>query len=105
MATLCFLGIVINPANFFQLGMTDLTQKLFIVILAIISLAVSLVVTILYFIALKFNLDGPSNVGFGILPVAFAASVNFATLIVVATPLIVSVAALVKGLIRKNKAK
>ncbi|MBQ7466453.1 MAG: HAD-IC family P-type ATPase [Clostridia bacterium] len=37
MASLCFLGIVINPANFFQLGTVDLTQKLFIVILTILS--------------------------------------------------------------------
>ena len=37
MSTLCFLGIIINPVNFFQLGAVDLTQKLFIVILTIIS--------------------------------------------------------------------
>ena len=61
-----------------------------------------MVAAIIYFIALKFNLDGPSNVGFGILPIAFSASVNIATLLVVATPLIVSVVALIKGLIRKK---
>ena len=71
--------------------------------LAIVSLAVSVVMVIVYFIALKGNLDGPSNVGFGILPIAFSASVNFATLLVVATPLIVSVTALIKGLVRKKK--
>lgn len=70
--------------------------------LAIISLAVSVASTVIYFIALKNNLDGPSNVGFGILPIAFSASVNFATLLVVAMPLIVSVTALVKGLIRRK---
>ena len=71
--------------------------------LALISLAVSVAAAVLYFIALKNNLDGPSNVGFGILPVAFSASVNFATLLVVAMPLIVSVTAVIKGLIRKAK--
>ena len=68
--------------------------------LAIVSLAVSVGAAFLYFLALKGNLDGPANVGFGILPIAFSASVNFATLLVVATPLIVSVVALIKGIIR-----
>ena len=86
-------------------NLTEEKRKEFSLKLAIISLAVSLVAAIIYFIALKFNLDGPSNVGFGILPIAFAASVNIATLLVVATPLIVSVVALIKGFIRKNKAK
>ena len=73
--------------------------------LAIISLAVSVCSTVIYFIALKGNLDGPTSVGFGILPIAFSASVNFATLLVVATPVIVSVTALIKGIIRRSKAK
>ena len=71
--------------------------------LAVVSLAVSVITVIVYFIALKGNLEGPSNVGFGILPIAFSTSVNFATLLVVATPLIVSVTALIKGLLRKRK--
>ena len=73
--------------------------------IALVSTCVSLVVAVLYFVALKFNLDGPSNVGFGILPIAFSASVNIATLIVVATPLIASVAALVKGLVIRGGSK
>lgn len=73
--------------------------------LAVISLAASLAAAILYFIALKYNLDGPSNVGFGILPVAFSANVNLATLLVVAMPLIVSVTALVKGVVRRRQLK
>ena len=72
--------------------------------LSLISLAVSVLAAALYFIALKGNLDGPSNVGFGILPIAFSASVNFATLLVVATPVIVSLTALVKGSFRMRKA-
>ena len=71
--------------------------------LAIISLCVSIVVAALYFIALSTNLDAPSNAGFGMLPVAFAASVNIATLLVVATPIIVSVTALIKGLLLRRK--
>ena len=69
--------------------------------LALISLAVSVCSAVLYFLALKGNLDGPANVGFGILPIAFSARVNFATLLVVAMPLIVSVTALIKGIFRK----
>lgn len=72
--------------------------------LAIIGLVVSLLTAILYFVGLATNLDGPSNAGFGILPIAFTASVNIATLVVVATPIIVSVVALIKGLLLRKKA-
>jgi hypothetical protein len=73
--------------------------------LSLILLCVTVVSAVLYFVGLRNSLDGPSNVGFGILPVAFTASVNFATLIVVFTPLIVAIAGLIKGLIRKAAAK
>ena len=73
--------------------------------LAIISSCVTLVIVVIYFISLKINLDGPSNVGFGLLPIAFAASVNFATLFVVMTPVIVSIVVLIKGLIRRKQNK
>ncbi|MBO4326058.1 MAG: hypothetical protein J5950_02155 [Clostridia bacterium] len=86
-------------------NLTEEKRKEVTLPLAIISLAVSVAATIFYFIALKGNLDGPSNVGFGILPIAFSASVNFATLLVVALPLIVSITALIRGLYRKGKAK
>lgn len=72
--------------------------------LAIIGLVASLLTAILYFVGLATNLDGPSNAGFGILPIAFTASVNIATLVVVATPIIVSVVALIKGLLLRKKA-
>ena len=48
-------------------------------------------------------MDAPSNAGFGMLPVAFAASVNIATMIVVFTPVIVAVTAFIKGLILRKK--
>ena len=71
--------------------------------LAIVSLIASVVVIALYMISLSTNKDAPSNAGFGMLPVAFAASVNIATLLVVFTPLIVSVTALIKGLLLRKK--
>ena len=72
--------------------------------LGIIGLCVSIAAAIFYFVALKYNLDGPANVGFGILPVAFAASVNIATMLVVMVPVIASLVAFIKGLVlRKNK--
>ena len=85
-------------------NLTEEKRKEITLPLAIISVAVSVVSAIVYLIALKFNLDGPSNVGFGLLPVAFSASVNLATLLVVTTPVIVSVTALIKGIIRRKKA-
>ncbi len=73
--------------------------------LSLISLAITIVSAILYFAALKRNLDGPSNVGFGLLPVAYSSSVNMATFLVVAVPIIVSVVALIKGLYRRKGGK
>ena len=73
-------------------------RKVVLMPMAIIGLIVAVIVAIFYFVALSFNLDGPSNVGFGVLPVAFAASVNIATMLVVATPIIVSFVALMKGI-------
>ena len=66
--------------------------------LALCGLCVSICANIFYFVALGLNLDGPSNIGFGVLPIAFAASVNIATMLTVLTPTIVSVVALIKGL-------
>ena len=71
--------------------------------LSLVSLGCSVVTVALYMISLSTGLDAPSNAGFGMFPVAFAASVNIATLIMVFTPLIVSVVALIKGLILRKQ--
>ena len=72
--------------------------------LSLISLGCSVAVAAFFFIALGLNRDGPSNVGFGLLPIAFAASVNIATILMVVVPVIVSIVALIKGLnLRKQK--
>jgi len=91
-----FLSIVVWELYYNNL--TEARRREITAPLAIVSLAVSLATAAAYFLALKHNLEGPANVGFGVLPVAMSASVNLATLLVVVTPLIVSVAALVKGL-------
>ena len=90
--------------EFYYNELKEEKRKEFLFPLALCGLIVSVLVAILYFVGLGVNLDGPSNAGFGILPVAFAASVNIATMIVVATPLIVSVVALIKGLLLRKKA-
>ncbi len=79
------------------------SRKKLLLPLAIIAAGVSVVSTAFYFIALGVNTDAPANMGFGLLPVAFAASVNIATMLVVATPLIVTITALVKGLLLRKK--
>ena len=71
--------------------------------LSICSLAVSVLFIVLYMVSLSTGMDAPSNAGFGMFPVAFAASVNIATLLVVFTPLIVSIVALIKGILLKKK--
>ena len=93
---LAFASLVVW--ELFYRSLSEDSQKTITLPLSLVSLAVSLAADIAYFLALKHNLEGPSNVGFGILPVAVSASVNLATLLVVATPLIVSLTALVRGL-------
>ena len=88
--------------EFYYNELKEEARKQVLLPLALIGLGVSVCAAAFYFIALGFNLDGPANVGFGVLPVAFAASVNIATMLVVATPLIVSVVALIKGLLRRK---
>ena len=78
--------------------MKDEKRKEYLFPLSLVGLGVSLMVAAFYFIALGNNLDGPSNVGFGVLPVAFAASVNIAIMLTVLVPTIVSIVALIKGL-------
>lgn len=80
-------------------------RKEFLLPLAIGGLCVSVLEMVLYFVSLGTNTDAPSNAGFGEFPVAFTASVNIATLVVVATPLIVSVVALIKALLGRKKAE
>ena len=89
--------------EFYYNELKEESRKKVLLPLAIIALGVAAVAAIFYFVALGFNLDGPANVGFGVLPVAFSASVNIATMGVVFTPLIVGITALIKGLIIRKK--
>ena len=89
--------------EFYYNELKDEKKKELLFPLAIVGLVVSVLVVILYIVGLATNLDAPSNFGFGTLPVAFAASVNIATLIVVFTPVIVSVVALIKGLLARKQ--
>ncbi len=95
----CFLGVW----EFYHNELKEEKRKEFLLPLGIVSTSVSLLVTVLYFVSLGVNLDGPANIGFGVLPVAFAASVNIATMIAVVTPLIASIIALVRGIIVRKK--
>lgn len=89
--------------EFYYNELKDEKKKELLLPLSICGLVLSIVVAALYFISLGTGMDAPSNAGFGMLPVAFAASVNIATIIVVVTPLIVSIVALIKGLILRKK--
>ena len=86
-------------------NLTEDMQGTVLLPLAVISTVVSCGSALFYLIALKENLDGPANIGFGILPVAFSSNVNLATLLVVAVPLIVSVTALIKAVVRERVGK
>ena len=91
--------------EFYYNELKDEKKKEFLFPLAIVGLVVAVLMIVLYMVALGSNLDAPSNFGFGTLPIAFTASVNIATLVVVFTPLIVSVTALIKGLLIRKGSK
>ena len=93
---LAFLSLAVW--KLFYENLTEAKRKEAALPLALLPLALSLAAAAAYFLALKHNLEGPANVGLGILPVACSAGVNIATLLVVATPPIVSVSALVRWL-------
>ena len=71
--------------------------------LSFVGLGVSLVTAIFFFVALGTDKFAPSNIGFGLQPIAFAASINIATILLVLVPVIVSIVALIKGLILRKK--
>ena len=89
--------------EFYYNELLEEKKKEILLPLSLIGLGVSVFFIALYMIALSTGLDAPSNAGFGMFPVAFAASVNIATLLVVFTPLIVSIVALIKGLLLRKK--
>jgi len=97
-------AIFIGVWEFYYNNLKEEKKREFLLPLAIVGLAFAVLAAVLYFVALGSNTDAPSNSGFGILPIAFTASVNIATLVVVATPIIVSVTALIKGLLLRKKA-
>ena len=95
--------VILGFWEFYYNELKDEKKKEFLLPISIVSCGVSLILTVLYFVALGTNMDAPANAGFGMFPVAFAASVNIATLLVVFSPLIFSVTALIKGLIARKK--
>lgn len=94
----CFLAIW----EFYYNELKEEKKKELLLPLGIAGVACSLLIVVLYFVSLGTGLDAPSNAGFGMFPVAFAASVNIATMLQVACPLIVAVVALIKGLLAKK---
>lgn len=78
-------------------------KKQFALPVSICSLVVSIIFVVLYFVSLKTNMDAPANAGFGMFPITFLATANYGTLLVVFTPILVSVVALIRGIIAKVK--
>ena len=73
--------------------------------ISLIGIGVSIISITLYFVSLSLDLDAPSNAGYGMFPIGFAANSNILILLVVFTPLIISVIALIKAIIMRRKAK
>ena len=91
--------LVLGVWEFYYNELKEEKKKELLLPLSLISTGVTVVFAALYFISLSTNLDAPSNAGFGMFPVTFSASVNIATMIVVALPVLFSLVAVVKGLI------
>ena len=89
--------------EFFYNEVKEEKKKEYLLPLGICGTSLSVLVLILYFVSLGLNLDGPAKMGFGVLPVAFAASVNIATMVVVICPFVVSLICLIKGLVARKK--
>lgn len=102
---LCYLlsPIMLGVWEFYYNELTEEKKKEFLLPLAIVGVCASVLCIALYMISLSTSLDAPSNAGFGMFPIAFAASVNIATLLSVFTPLIVSIVALIKGILIRKK--
>ena len=95
--------VILGFWEFYYNELKEEKKQEFLFPLSIVSLGVSVIIVALYFIALGTNMDAPSNAGFGMFPVAFAASVNIATMLVVVSPLIFSIVAFIKGLLARKK--
>ncbi len=78
-------------------------KKEFFLPLSIVSTCVSVLFVVLYFVSLATNKDAPANAGFGMFPITFTATANYGTLVVVITPLVVSIIALVRAIIARFK--
>ena len=105
MTVLCFL---LSPAmlcvwEFYYNNLKEDKKKELLLPLALCGLTVAILFIALDMVALSMSLDAPSNAGFGMFPIAFAASVNIATLLQVFVPLIVAIVALIKGIRLRKK--
>ena len=103
-----FLVYILSPIllGFWQFYFNELKEekkKEFYLPVALCSLGVSILFAVLYFVSLKTNMDAPGNAGFGMFPITFTATANYGTLIVVATPVIVSIVATIRAVISKAK--
>lgn len=99
----CVNSLFIAFWEFYYNELKEEKKKEFLLPLSLVGLGVSILTITIYLVGLGLNLDGPSNVGFGVLPVTFAASTNIPALIVVVTPLIVSIVAFIKALLARKK--
>ena len=77
-------------------------RKQYAFLFGLISIVITSILMVLYFVFLSLDLDAPSNIGFGAIPVAFTASVNVGTLVMVIIPFSVSLTCLIKGIIYKR---
>ena len=89
--------------EFYFNNLTSERKKDLLLPLASIGLVVSLAVMVLYFVALGLDLDAPSNIGFGVLPIAFSASLNVGSMILAIAPSVVCLVALIKGVTARKR--
>jgi hypothetical protein len=88
--------------EFHYLELKEEVRKEHDFIIGLVGTIISLVSIILFFISLSLNIDGPSNVGFGLLPVDFTASINVFNIIYPLTIVTVPMVKLIQGIIYKK---
>lgn len=95
--------IMLGCWEFYFNELKEEKKKEFLLPVSIVSMIASAIFIVLYFVALKTNMDAPSNAGFGMFPITFTATANYGTLVVVFTPAVVSIIAFIRAIVAKIK--
>ena len=93
--------VLLGVWEFYFNELTEEKKRELLLPLAIVALSASVLFVGLYLISGFTNPDSQANSGFGMFPLTFTATANYGTIIVLLTPVVVSIVALIKGILFK----